>query len=109
MADYVTLSEVKNYLAIPNADTADDAVLAVCITAASRAIDVACNQVFVDTVPAAVRMGTLIQAARFFKRKDSPFGIAGSPEMGNETRLLSRLDPDVALLVSTERNWWGAV
>jgi hypothetical protein len=60
-------------------------------------------------VPSQIKTAALIQAARLFKRKDSPFGIAGSPEMGSEMRLLDRLDPDVKVLVQPLRRYWGAV
>lgn len=60
-------------------------------------------------VPAVVSSACLIQAARFFVRRDSSYGIAGSPEMGNEMRLLDRLDPDVALMLSSVKRYWGAV
>lgn len=56
-------------------------------------------------VPSAVKAATLIQAARFFKRKDSPYGVAGSPDMGNEMRLLARVDPDVAVMLAPYRVW----
>lgn len=46
-------------------------------------------------VPTAVVQATLLQASRLLARRDSPFGVAGSPEAGNEIRLLARLDPDV--------------
>lgn len=46
-------------------------------------------------VPDAVKQATLLQASRLFSRRDSPHGIAGSPEAGSEVRLLARLDPDV--------------
>lgn len=59
-------------------------------------------------VPAVVTSATLIQAARFFVRRDSSYGIAGSPELGNELRLLARLDPDVALMLTSVKRWWGA-
>lgn len=51
------------------------------------------------SVPAAVEMACLIQAHRFFNRKDSPYGIEGSPdsESGGELRILSRLDADVMI------------
>lgn len=48
-------------------------------------------------VPAAVKLACRIQAARFAKRKDTPYGISGSPEAQGELRLLARLDPDVAV------------
>lgn len=59
-------------------------------------------------VPDTIKMATLIQAARFHKRRDSAFGIAGSPDLGNELRLLDRLDPDVAELIRSYRRWWAA-
>lgn len=48
-------------------------------------------------VPDDIRQAALIQAARLFKRKDSPEGIIGSAEWG--VRNLSRRDPDVWALV----------
>ena len=51
--------------------------------------------------PAGVVEAALIQGSRLAKRKDSPFGIAGSPAEGNALRLLARLDPDVAVLVES--------
>jgi hypothetical protein len=59
-------------------------------------------------VPAVVKEAVLIQSARWFKRKDAPFGISGSPDMGGELRLLDKLDPDVAVLLGSVRRMWGA-
>lgn len=56
-------------------------------------------------VPDVVSQAALIQAERFFKRKDAPFGVAGSPEAGSEMRLLAQLDPDVMMLVDSVRRW----
>ena len=50
-------------------------------------------------IPPAVEQAAYLQAARLYKRKDSPFGIAGSPVEGNVLRLLAKLDPDVQLLL----------
>lgn len=61
------------------------------------------------TVPVAVQQATLLQASRLFKRKDAPFGVAGSPEMGSELRLLAKVDPDVAVVLGPYQRWWGAV
>lgn len=61
------------------------------------------------TAPPPVKNATLIQAARLWKRKDAPFGVAGSIEFGSELRLLAKLDPDVeSLLRPYRRNWWVA-
>ena len=61
------------------------------------------------TVPTIVKQACLIQASRFVLRREAPWGIAGSPDMGSELRLLSKLDPDVALMLSAVSRTWGAV
>lgn len=48
-------------------------------------------------VPTAVKAATMLQASRFYARRDSPYGVAGSPDLGSEVRLLSKVDPDVAV------------
>jgi hypothetical protein len=62
-----------------------------------------------DVTPPTIVQANLIQAARFLKRRDAAFGVAGSPDMGNELRLLAKLDPDVALMVGNYKRNWGAV
>jgi hypothetical protein len=61
-----------------------------------------------SAVPSIVKQATLIQAARFFQRRNAPFGVAGSPDAGSEMRLLDRLDPDVALMVRSVWRPWVA-
>ena len=59
--------------------------------------------------PAGVTVGLLLQAARLNARRDSPFGIAGSPAQGSEIRLLAQLDPDFkTTLKPLVRDWWAA-
>lgn len=60
-------------------------------------------------VPAAVKQATLLQASRIFARRQSPYGIAGSPDDGSEMRLLARVDPDVAVTLNPYKRWWAAV
>lgn len=52
-----------------------------------------------SAVPDAVKNATLLQASRFFTRRDAPFGVAGSPDVGSEMRLLAKVDPDVAVIL----------
>lgn len=59
-------------------------------------------------VPDTIEQATLLQASRFFSRREAPFGIAGSPESGSEMRLLERVDPDVGLVLRPYYRWWGA-
>lgn len=60
------------------------------------------------TVPTPVKQATLLQASRFLKRKDAPFGVAGSPDSGSEVRLLAKVDPDVAVVLGPYVRQWGA-
>lgn len=59
-------------------------------------------------VPAVVKEATKEQANRFAARRESPYGIAGSPDLGNELRLLSKMDPDVELMLKAVRRVWAA-
>ncbi|RQW83558.1 phage gp6-like head-tail connector protein [Micromonospora globispora] len=47
-------------------------------------------------VPAQVVAACKLQGARWNARRNSPLGVAGSPDQGSEMRLLARLDPDVS-------------
>jgi hypothetical protein len=49
--------------------------------------------------PAQVPAAAKLQLSRWMARRDSPFGVAGSPETG-QLRLLARLDPDVATVLT---------
>jgi hypothetical protein len=60
------------------------------------------------SVPDDIVQACLLQVSRIFERRQSPFGVAGSPADGSELRLLERLDPDVAVLVRNRRRMWGA-
>jgi len=55
-----------------------------------------------SAAPIAVKQATIIQAARIFKRNDSPLGIAGFGEMG-AVRVGVQLDPDVKHLIDVYR------
>jgi len=59
------------------------------------------------SVPVAVQQATYLQASRLFARRRSPFGVAGSPDMGSELRLLAKLDPDVAVSLGPYVRWWA--
>src|SRR3990167_521056 len=56
-------------------------------------------------VPSTIKEATLIQASRFYRRRDSPYGVAGSAEMGSEMRLLAKVDTDVQLMLMPYRRW----
>lgn len=60
-------------------------------------------------VPASVKVGMFLQGARLAARRDSPFGVAGSPSDGSEMRLLAQLDPDFrTTLKPLQRIWYAA-
>ena len=52
-------------------------------------------------VPTAIKQACVIQAARLFKRNDSPLGVAGFGDMGAVR--VSRVDPDVARMLEPYR------
>lgn len=56
-----------------------------------------------DSVPVAIQEAALLQASRLASRRDSPMGVAGSPDSGSELRLLAKLDPDVMTSVEPYR------
>lgn len=53
--------------------------------------------------PVPVVQATQLQASRFLARRDSPYGVAGTPDQGGELRLLSRVDPDVGVSLRSYR------
>lgn len=59
-------------------------------------------------VPDPVKQATLLQGHRVLFRRESPSGVAGSPDVGSELRLLARLDPDVAVVLGPFVRWWAA-
>lgn len=59
-------------------------------------------------VPDAITQACLLQASRVFKRKEAPFGVAGSPEYGSEMRLLAKVDPDVEVIIGPYKRIWAA-
>jgi hypothetical protein len=59
--------------------------------------------------PAAPKAGLFLQANRLAKRRNSAFGISGSPQEQGEIRLLARLDVDFETsLKPLIRTWWAA-
>lgn len=46
-------------------------------------------------IPTPVKTAAKLQGSRFMARRDSPYGVAGSPDLGNELRLLAKLDADL--------------
>ncbi len=54
---------------------------------------------YASSTPAAIKEACLLQCERLYKRKDAPFGVIGSAEMG-QMMVIAKLDPDVQLLLS---------
>lgn len=62
-----------------------------------------------NTPPVAAKTATMLQTARLAARRDSPYGISGSPQEQGELRLLATLDPDLKTSLSAfRRDWWAA-
>jgi Phage gp6-like head-tail connector protein len=54
-------------------------------------------------IPVPVSGANYLQASRWINRRDSPFGVAGSPDQGSELRLLAKLDADVIVSLANYR------
>lgn len=59
---------------------------------------------YANEVPQAIIEATLLQATRLYKRKDAPFGIAGSVELG-QLQVIGNIDPDVKQLIAPFRKF----
>ena len=57
-----------------------------------------------SAVPDAINEACLLQTFRLFKRKDAPFGVVGSAELG-QLQVIPKLDPDVKLLLDPYRKF----
>lgn len=57
-----------------------------------------------SAVPDAVTEATILHATRLFRRKDSPYGVAGQGDFGR-VALLPRIDPDVQALLMPYVKW----
>lgn len=55
-----------------------------------------------SSIPDAINEACLITAARYFKRKDAPFGVAGGGEVGQSVALRA-VDPDCQVLLAPYR------
>lgn len=53
---------------------------------------------YASAPPPPVKEACLLQCERLYKRKDAPFGVIGSAEMG-QMMVVPKLDPDVRLLI----------
>ncbi len=67
-----------------------------------RGVRVAGRWGYSTSTPDVVREACLIQVGRVFRRRDSPFGIAGNLDQGT-IKLAAQLDPDVKAMLSPLR------
>jgi hypothetical protein len=67
-----------------------------------KGIEIAGSWGFSSTTPPIVKEACLLQSSRLFMRKDAPFGVTGSAEMG-QAIVIPRLDPDVTHMLAPLR------
>lgn len=79
------------------------------VTPAGRASLVAVTGIWGwSAVPPTIEQATLIQAARVFKRRVAPFGVAGpTSDQAPGLRLLAKIDPDVEVMLRPYRRRWS--
>jgi hypothetical protein len=63
-------------------------------------IQIAGSWGYSSSAPADVKQACLIQSGRLFRRKDSPYGVAGTTALGAAIMIKGELDPDAAALLA---------
>jgi len=92
MANAPTTAELAAWIKIPGElDEAKETTLQLCIDAAVDDMEDRCD--LPNAWNAKVRLACVMHAARYYKRKDSPEGVAGFGEFGPVR--VSSFDPDV--------------
>jgi hypothetical protein len=108
MATWPDILETRDYVG----EVGDDqiGVLEACLQAAIAQIGWRCeDQLEQDTVdydeivPANLRLATMMQTSRWFRRRLSPEGVAGFGDFGAVR--VTRLDPDIEALITPNRSW----
>ena len=67
-----------------------------------RGIELVGSFGFASATPPVVGEACLLQAGRIYNRRNNPFGIGGSPDIGT-VRLMAALDPDVKAMLAPLR------
>jgi hypothetical protein len=63
-----------------------------------RTVKITGNWGYASAVPARITEACLLQSGRIYNRKNTPYGVAGSAEMGQAV-VIPKLDPDVYGLI----------
>lgn len=63
-----------------------------------KGVELAGSWGYSSAIPPLIREACLLQSIRIFKRKDAPFGVIGSAEMG-QLMVIPKLDPDIELML----------
>ena len=97
MATAITSDELRAWSGISAVDPATDAAIDEAVNSANSLI----ARRIIDTLsdwPSEVHTAALIQAARLYKRRGSPEGVANFGDFGPV--IVSRLDPDIEAAIS---------
>ncbi len=95
-------SDVEGHLGVAPAGELDAAAMTACAEAAAAWVAEHVNPPLVDARPsAAIVLGTVLLAARWYGRRSSPSGVASFGEFG--PAYVKSRDPDVAMLLGLGR------
>jgi hypothetical protein len=107
VATWPDIGETRQYIGEVNDDQIP--MLQGCLDAAIAYIGYRCDDqldeddYYDEIVPANIRTATLMLAAREFRRRLSPEGVAGFGDFGAVR--VSRIDPDIEALITPQRSW----
>jgi hypothetical protein len=96
----LTVDDLANWLAITVRSQTIDAALQRCLDGVVSHLTPRLGSWVPEPWPTHIEQATLIQAARLYKRRNSPEGVAGFGEMG--VVRVSTLDPDVEALIGQD-------
>lgn len=108
MGSQVTIEDVANQLALTHRTPVIDGILTDCLAATVELVDLRLGPWVIptDPWPANVEEAVLLQAARLYKRRNSPEGVTGFGDLG--VVRITALDPDIDQLLGPDLAYWFA-
>ncbi len=93
MADVITLDEAVEWVGRTMADPVDASAMGIVVAAVNRSIAKTAKAAAVEPIEADAKLAGLLQASRWYSRRNSPDGLVGFGDMGGTS--IRNLDPDL--------------
>lgn len=93
MADVITLPEALEWVGRMMSDPVDESAMGIVVAAVNRNIARTHRKACVEPIDADAKLAGLLQASRWYSRRNSPDGLVGFGDMGGTS--IRNLDPDI--------------